>query len=231
AVSITAKAEERVDGEPKQDTIVISTYIPVSAVKADVKELTVSEGSTGWIKLRSISPSNATDKSFTWKSSNPKVLEIKDPRQDTVYFAETVIDHGEVMAVEYHAILGGTATLTGTANDGSGKKIVIKVKVLGKIHNGDTKIKVKNLPKKATVENNESDTVTVDNLKIKDKFTIDPILTSTASDKRVTFRSTNPGVATVDSKGKVVIKNKGTAVISMSTADGGYQASVTVKVP
>ena len=135
------------------------------------------------------------------------------------------------MKVEYHALLGGTATLTGTANDGSGKKIVIKVKVLGKIHNGDTKIKVKNLPKKATVENNESDTVIVDNLKIKDKFTIDPILTSTASDKRVTFRSTNPGVATVDSKGKVVIKNKGTAVIFMSTADGGYQASVEVKVP
>lgn len=52
----------------------------------------------------------------------------------------------------------------------------------------------------------------------------------TAANKEVRWTSSNTGVATVDATGKVTATANGTAVITVSTVDGGYTAQCTVTV-
>jgi uncharacterized protein YjdB len=74
---------------------------PVTGVSLDVKEKSIDLGQTYPLKATVI-PSNATDKSVTWKSSNTKIA--------------TVSSKGVVTAKK-----GGKATITVTTNDGGFK--------------------------------------------------------------------------------------------------------------
>ena len=56
------------------------------------------------------------------------------------------------------------------------------------------------------------------------------VLPSDASDKNVTWSSSNPGVATVSTSGNVISKSVGTTVITVKTTDGGHQAQCNVTV-
>jgi uncharacterized protein YjdB len=51
-----------------------------------------------------------------------------------------------------------------------------------------------------------------------------------ATNKAVTWTSSSPAVATVDASGKVTANSVGSAVITVTTADGGYMASCAVTV-
>lgn len=53
---------------------------------------------------------------------------------------------------------------------------------------------------------------------------------SNASNKNVTWSSSDTSVATVSSSGKITAKGKGSAVITVKTDDGGYTASCEVNV-
>lgn len=59
------------------------------------------------------------------------------------------------------------------------------------------------------------------------KATVNP---SNATDKSVTWKSSNSSVATVDASGKVTAIKAGTAIITVTSADGGFTASCTVSV-
>ena len=56
------------------------------------------------------------------------------------------------------------------------------------------------------------------------------VLPSYAANKKVTFKSSNPTVATVYSNGRVVGLKAGTAKITVTTSDGGFTDTVTVKI-
>lgn len=56
------------------------------------------------------------------------------------------------------------------------------------------------------------------------------VLPSDASDKNVTWSSSNPNVATVSTTGNVVSKSVGATVITVKTVDGGRQAQCNVTV-
>lgn len=63
------------------------------------------------------------------------------------------------------------------------------------------------------------------------KFKLNPIFTpAEPTNTKVTWKSSNTGVATVDKEGKVVTKKVGMAVIICTSADGGYLASCSVTV-
>ncbi|MBR1739238.1 MAG: Ig-like domain-containing protein [Ruminococcus sp.] len=68
--------------------------------------------------------------------------------------------------------------------------------------------------------------------KIGDTQTLTPTVTpSNASNKNVTYSSSNTSVATVSSSGVVTAVAPGTADITVKTADGGYTAVCKVTVP
>lgn len=56
------------------------------------------------------------------------------------------------------------------------------------------------------------------------------VLPSNASNKDVTWSSSDPSIATVSSSGKIIAKKHGTATITVTTKDGGYTATCTVVV-
>ena len=146
-----------------------------------------------------VSPSNATNKSVTWTSSNPSVA--------------TVSSSGVVTAVA-----NGTATITATTADGSNKTATCAVTV--------------NIPVKATgvTLNQTSLTLTSAGQTATLQATVSP---SNASNKNVTWSSSNPSVATV-SNGVVTAVANGTATITATTADGSNKTAtcaVTVNIP
>ncbi|WP_108530517.1 Ig-like domain-containing protein [Paenibacillus elgii] len=57
--------------------------------------------------------------------------------------------------------------------------------------------------------------------------TVEP---ANATNKAVTWKSSDPNVATVDASGKVTAVSAGTATITVTTFDGGYQAATVIQV-
>lgn len=143
----------------------------------------------------------------------------------------------------------GTATLYGrpTSDIVSGKDITLKVKYDGKLY-------TKTFANKAFKPNSnitlaapsvaggwkDASTVSVTGVTLNKivlelymggsetlKATITP---ANATNKYVTWKSSNPAVATVDANGKVTAKSLGTADITVTTKDGGYTATCRVGV-
>ena len=85
--------------------------IPVESIKLNKTKATLKKGKTLQLRIKTIKPSNAANKSVKWKTSNKKVA--------------TVDKNGKVKAVGK-----GTCTITCTAKDGSkvSAKVTIKVK-------------------------------------------------------------------------------------------------------
>lgn len=106
-------------------------------------------------------------------------------------------------------VAAGTATITVTTEDG-GKTATCKVTVTQPV----TSVKLNKT--KLTLSKGKTETL---------KATVNP---SNATNKAVTWKSSNTKVATVDSKGKVKAVAKGTATITVTTKDGSK--TVTCKV-
>lgn len=109
---------------------------------------------------------------------------------------------------------GKTVTVTATSLEDGKIKAVYKISIM---KNPVKKIKLS--AKKTTLKKKQSVT-------IKAKFT-----PSKGISKELTWTSSNPKVATVNSKGKVVAKKKGKAKITAKAKDGsGKKATITIKV-
>ena len=104
----------------------------------------------------------------------------------------------------------GKATLTIILK--SGKKATIKVKV----QKGAVKTtKISGLPKKLK-------------LKVKQKHTLNPVLSPLTSVQTVTYSSANKRIATVDGKGKVTAKKAGKTTITVKSGNKKYRIAVSV---
>ena len=181
-VTVYAKANKK-----KVCKVKVTVGTPVSSVKLSKASATIKKGKTLTLKA-TVSPKSASNKTLTWKSSNKKVA--------------TVSSKGVVKAVN-----AGTAKITATANDGSGKKYTCTVKV--NIPVSSVKLN------KASAELTEGEAVTL-------KATVAP---SNASNKSVKWSTSNTKVATV-SAGKVTAKSAGTATITAAAADGSGKKAV-----
>ena len=171
--------------------------IKVENVMVAPTSLTLTEGET-FVLAGEVNPSNATDKSVSWSTSNSSVA--------------TVDASGKVTAVS-----AGTATITVTSHDG-GFTATCAVTVNKKI------IHVASVELDKTTLN--MPVGTTDQL----TATVKP---ADATDKSVTWASTNTGIATVDAAGKVTAVSAGAVTITVTTTDGGKMAGcdVTVYVP
>lgn len=166
--------------------------IKVKSVKLNKSEATLGKGSTLTLKA-TISPSNATNKSVVWRSSNTSVA--------------TVSSKGVVKGIG-----NGKAVITCTTKDGSFTvkcTVTVKsVKVLGVTLN------------KTQVVAAKGSTFTL-------KATVVP---TNATNKAVTWKSSDTSVAKVSSAGKVTAVGKGSCEIKVYTKEGNYIALCRVVV-
>ena len=155
----------------------------------------VNVGSTTILFLQ-ISPSNATNQSVTYTSSNTNIA--------------TVDADGTI-----HGVKRGTATITATAADGSGRRGSVKVSVLQPV----------------TGVHMYSDIVYAD---VNESVTARAVLEPTdASNLAMTWTSADPSIATVKgakNRPTVTGKSWGETTITGVTEDGGYTTTFTVKV-
>ncbi len=121
----------------------------------------------------------------------------------------TVDQHGSIQAVT-----PGNTTIVVTSKDGN-KQASCTLTVTQKI------VSVESI-----TLNKDEFTLYIDNSE-KLEYTILP---ENATNKTVTWESSNTDIATVDQSGKVTAKQEGSATITVTTADGNKQASSTVTV-
>ena len=186
------------DGSGENATCTVTVVTPkksVSSVTLNKRSLTMQVGKTQTLSV-TVKPTNADIRNVIWTSSNTKVA--------------TVDSKGKVKAIGK-----GTATITATAADGSGKNAACKVTVVKKIVTGVT-IKCK-----------------ANTVKVKKTLTLTATVKPTNADiNGVTWKSSNTKVATVDSNGKVRGIKKGTVTITATAKDGSGKKDtmkVTVK--
>ena len=144
-----------------------------------------------------VTPGNATKKEVKWSTSNKNVAMVSTSGLVTAKSA-------------------GTATITCTAQDGSGVKATCK-------------ITVKNPVVKVTKVTLNKTTAT---LAPKETLTLKATVTPTnATNKAVTWKSSNTKIATVSSSGKVTAKAAGTVTITCRAKDGsGKKATCKITV-
>ena len=147
-----------------------------------------------------VSPNNASNKSVSFNSSDPGVAAVEDT--------------GTVTAVS-----AGTAVVTVTTIDG-GYTASCNITVKGAAIS-DNSVSVNGVtltPETLELKKGETGMLTV---------TVSP---EDASNKSVSFNSSDTEVAAVDNDGKVTAVAEGKAVITVTTRDGGYSASCNVTV-
>ncbi|MEG2266171.1 MAG: Ig-like domain-containing protein, partial [Acinetobacter sp.] len=111
------------DGTEKSSSCSVDVYIPVSSISVKNTKLATTVNTLYRITTR-IKPNDATNSTISWTSSNKTVA---------------VIDKNGIVT----ANRVGTATITGTAQDGSGKTISIKFTVEPKYAISFSRIRVK----------------------------------------------------------------------------------------
>jgi len=180
----------------------ISTSCQVNVIPRLVTSVTISQSSASLLPDETVQlsatvlPSDATDQSVTWQSSNTNVA--------------TVSGDGMVVAKGV-----GTCVITATAADGSGKSATCQVTVSPR------------LATSVTLNTTSASVMRGNTLQLT--ATVFP---TNATNRAVTWKTSNSDIATVDSNGKVTGKNIGKATITATTADGTLLTAsclVTVK--
>ncbi len=263
-VTITAtSADTRADELPPSASVTFDTYTMVTAVKADRIKLVLSTrgaSSLGIVGVTALQPAQADDPSINWSAENDCVLLAAIPAGRTPKASDfdeaepdgtVVTGRGEVLAIK--AQEPGTVKLTGVTTDGSKKKLTISVTVRGEV----TRLRFTTIAAKNGV-NDVTETAErgkyTGNMKKNSSMTLKPIfdinrISGTRTEKEikkiytayqkvtdltVSYRSSNTAVATVDSKGKIMVNKNAaegqTATILAASADGRCKAQITITV-
>ena len=138
-------------------------------------------------------------------------------REDISTWKQTNANHG--FEETFSTNLTGTIRMTFTAKVTGGVNVTKEIETVT-VQRDRIPVKSVSLNKtKVTLQKGKSTTL---------KASLNP---STASDKKVTWTSSNTKVATVDKNGKVTAKGAGTAAITVKTNDGKKTGKCTVTVP
>ena len=177
SATVTASA----GGKSGTSTVtVLSQAVAVTSVELTPSQLNISVGDS-YTLTATVSPSDATDKTVTWTSSDPAVASV---------------DGGAVKGLKE-----GTATVTATAG---GKKAECRVSVSRK----EVPVDAVSLDKDELA------------LYVGDSFTLTATVSpSDATDKTVTWTSSDPAVASVDG-GTVLAVAKGETTVTATSVNG-----------
>lgn len=167
------------------------TEVPVASVSVSPSSLSLTEGESSQLQA-TVSPSDATDPSLYWTSSDNSVA--------------SVTSSGRVSAMK-----PGSATITAKAGEKSGTcRITVNAKVIpvSSITLSKTEL---------ALTEGDSETLTA---------TVKP---DDATDKTVTWSSSDQTVASVDAAGKVTAKKAGTATITAKAGDKTATCKINVE--
>ena len=190
-ITVTAK-----DGSGVTATCWVNvTDIKVTGITLNKTTLNIKTGATEQLTAK-VQPTDATNSKVTWSSNKPTVAEVDQTGMIT-------------------AKKEGSAVITVTAQDGSGKTATCQVNV--------TDIKVSGITLSAS-------TLAMQTEDVK-QLSVTNITPANATKKALKWESKNTWVATVDESGNVTAKNPGEATITVTAADnGGAQAICKVTV-
>ena len=156
--------------------------------------------------IASILPEDATNKEVSWTSSDEKIA--------------TVDENGKVTAISE-----GKATIIVTTKDG-GFTASSEITVLPKGEDGGTGGEPEDIKVTGVSLDKTSGELKVDEeLKL-----VASILPEDATNKEVSWTSSDEKIATVDENGKVTAISEGKATITVTTKDGGFTANSEVTV-
>ena len=201
----------------KKYTCKVTVKQPVTSIKLSKKSISLNKGKKYTLKAR-IAPKSAANKAVVWKSSNTKIASVSSKGVVTAKSA-------------------GTTTITATAKDGSRKKASCKVTIKGssnkKILIQELKFDIKErIIELMPAQYKEPSKYWVNKYVDSEGYYYDPIIfPSNATNKTLSWKSSNTNVATVDTKGNITALRAGTTIISASTTDGSkktisYKATV-----
>lgn len=169
-----------------------------------LKAFTINQSPAGSLSLSKTSVKLGKGETFKLKAT-PKNVTNKTVTYSSANTAVASVDStGKITAKKV-----GKTKITATLSTGRSASITVTVKKAPK------KVKLKPSKKKT--------------IRRKKSFTIKVKLSSGSASNKITFTSSKPKVATVNSKGKVVGKKKGTAVITVKTYNK-KKAKLKVKV-
>ena len=166
--------------------------VAVTGVSLNKQTLSLVEGGSETLTA-TVTPSNATNKAVSWKSSDASVT--------------TVDNNGKVTAVK-----AGSATITVTTTDGSKTATCTVTVTANSVAVTGITIDKTEISKVAGETEKLSATVAPDN----------------ATDKKVTWTTSDANVATVDESGNVTAVAAGSATITAKAGDKTATCSVTV---
>ena len=176
-------------------TVINPASVAVSSVGLNSTSITL-KNIRNYKLTATVSPSNASNKTITWTSSNSNVARVDV--------------NGNVTAVN-----AGTATITAKSNNG--KTTTCKVTV---INPASVAVSSVGLKSSTTIVKGKTEKLTA---------TVSP---SNASNKAVTWTSSNSNVARVDANGNITAVNAGTATITAKSNNGKITTcKVTVNNP
>lgn len=199
----TAKAI--LEGTEPPEAVLVKTYLPGESYVSPVSissDLPSVSGTAGTIvKLTpTVLPSNATDKTVKAVSSDPSIVTASPNTDGTI-------------AVALKGVGNAKLTLSTGVNDDTTTVVPIKV-AAAKV--AVTGVSLDKTTLSGTVGGTDQLTASVK--------------PSDATNKTVTFASSDPKILTVDNSGKVTYVAVGTATITAKTADGSFTATATANV-
>ena len=274
--SITVKGSGRIDEKSGNVTVEPGVKIGVTSVTLDKTDLTLDVNDKATLTA-TVNPNDATNKTVTWKSDKPEIVEVDSNGNVTAKAAGTatitatvdgksvsckVTVNGQttvpVASVELNQttlelIAGKEATLTATVKpdnatnrtvawesnatnvatvDNNGKvtakaagEAIITAKVGDKQATCNVKVTAADVAVESVTLNQSSlELKTGDNTTLT--ATVNP---ESATNKDVTWISDKPEIAAVEG-GTVTAKAAGTAIIAVTTVDGGKIATCKVTV-
>ena len=173
--------------------------IEIDTISLDEESVNIKVGSSIILKT-SITPTNATNKNIIWSSSNTNILEVID---------------GYVKAKK-----AGTAVVFATTSNGKQAKCTITVGDISNNSNNNNNKPITN------IKLNYNGTTMAKTELIQLETIITP---SDATDKKITWSTSNENIVMVSKKGQIYAKSVGKATIT-AKSNNGIKVSVIVTV-
>lgn len=184
-------------------TVTVTAPVPVTSVKLDQDELTCDSFDKSYFLNCTVYPDGASNTNVEWASSNPEVVQVYSSGDR----------RGQVVPQN-----PGIATITVSAQENPAVTYDCIVTVTA------------TRPVESISLNHDAKTFTKAGETLQLTATIYP---DSATNKTVTWKSSDKTVATVDESGLVTAVGNGTADITATTEDGNFKATcqVTVEIP